>query len=280
MYKAMLQMPRTSCVCDMRGEEMRQLIAFMKKEWLEQVRSGRLLLLMLLFCLFGIMNPAIAKLTPWMMEMLSGQLAGSGMTIGKVTVDAMTSWVQFYKNIPIALIIFVVMYGGVLTAEYQKGTLINIVTKGMKRSKIVAAKGLVMAAVWTAGYFVSYGITYGYNAYFWDNRIAANCFLSAFCFWLFGLWLISVILSASVLCRSAASVILAVGGAFAAAYMAGLLPALKEYSPSFLMNYAPLLAGTSGIGDYAACMLVTAVLIAVQTVFAAESGRFCCLPVI
>ena len=50
---------------------MRQLIAFLKKEWLDLTRSGKLFLLILIFTLFGIMNPAIAKLTPWLMEMFS-----------------------------------------------------------------------------------------------------------------------------------------------------------------------------------------------------------------
>lgn len=36
----------------------------MKKEWMEQVRSGRLLILVIIFILLGIMNPAVAKLTP------------------------------------------------------------------------------------------------------------------------------------------------------------------------------------------------------------------------
>ena len=40
---------------------MRSLIAFIKKEFTEQLRSGRLIILGLLFVLFGIMNPAIAK---------------------------------------------------------------------------------------------------------------------------------------------------------------------------------------------------------------------------
>ncbi len=44
--------------------KMRQLFAFGKKEWMELVRSGKFLVLLILFCLFGIMNPAVAKLTP------------------------------------------------------------------------------------------------------------------------------------------------------------------------------------------------------------------------
>ena len=41
-----------------------QLFAFGKKEWMELVRSGKFLVLLILFCLFGIMNPAVAKLRP------------------------------------------------------------------------------------------------------------------------------------------------------------------------------------------------------------------------
>ena len=50
---------------------MRALLAFLKKEWMETVRSGKLLLLIIIFTIFGIMNPAIAKLTPWLMEMMA-----------------------------------------------------------------------------------------------------------------------------------------------------------------------------------------------------------------
>ena len=46
---------------------MKSLFAFMKKEWMEQVRSGKVILLGIIFVLLGIMNPAVAKLTPWMM---------------------------------------------------------------------------------------------------------------------------------------------------------------------------------------------------------------------
>ena len=41
--------------------------AFLKKEWMEMTRTGRMWILVLIFVLFGIMNPAMAKLTPWMM---------------------------------------------------------------------------------------------------------------------------------------------------------------------------------------------------------------------
>lgn len=148
--------------------------AFLKKEWMELCRTGRLMILLLVFTLFGIMNPALAKLTPWLMETLSESLADTGLVTTSVTVDAMTSWAQFYKNTPVGLIIFILISSGSFTAEYQKGTLIPVVTKGLPRRKIVLAKAWMIFAAWTALYWICFGITYGYNAYFWDNGIACQ----------------------------------------------------------------------------------------------------------
>lgn len=245
---------------------MRQMTAFVKKEFLEQVRSGKLIVLAILFCLFGIMNPAVAKLTPWMMELMSEQLAESGMTVTSVEVNALTSWAQFFKNMPIMLIIFIVMFSGILTLEYQKGTLVNVVTKGLARWKILAAKMMVMVVFWTVGCLTTYGITYGYNAYFWDNSIAHNLFFSAFCFYLAGLWLITVILLASTLVGAASAVTLLAGAAYVAAYLLGLIPKMKEYVPTFLMNSNALLTGELGSDKYLIAIAITCFLIVVNVI--------------
>ena len=120
---------------------MKTLIAFIKKEMTEQIRSSRLMILGLLFLAFGIMNPAIAKLTPWMMEMLAESMEEAGLAVLEVKVDAMTSWTQFYKNVPMALIAFVLLQSSIFTKEYQSGTLILALTKGLERYKVVLAKG-------------------------------------------------------------------------------------------------------------------------------------------
>ena len=151
---------------------MRSLFAFMKKELLEQLRSGRLAVMGLLFVLFGIMNPAVAKLTPWLLEVMSDSLADSGMTVTDVTVTAMDSWVQFFKNIPIALIIFVLLQSSIFTKEYSSGTLVLSLTKGLARYQVVVSKAALLIALWSACYWMCFGITYAYNAYFWDNAVA------------------------------------------------------------------------------------------------------------
>ena len=91
--------------------------AFLKKEWMEWKRTGRMAVLLLVFLLLGIMNPALAKLTPLLIETLSESLAESGIAVTAVTVDAMDSWIQFYKNIPMGLIIFMLLSSGSFTME-------------------------------------------------------------------------------------------------------------------------------------------------------------------
>lgn len=247
---------------------MSQLTAFIRKEFTEFVRSGKIIIFLAVFIIFGIMNPATAKLTPWLMDMMSKQLAENGMIVSNVEVTAMTSWEQFFKNIPMVLIVFVVMFSAIVTKEYQSSTLTNIITKGMKRWKILASKAVLMIVVWTVGCLTGYGITYGYNAYFWDNGVAHNIFFACFAFYLAGVWLISVIMLASSAGNTTSFVMMSALAAFAAAYIIGVIPSLTKYVPTYLMASTDLLTGAKAAQDYLAAIAVTLGLI-VLNAFAA-----------
>lgn len=239
---------------------MKSLTAFFKKEMIEGMRGGKLLTLVLLFVAFGIMNPAIAKLTPWMLEMFSESLAETGMTITAVQVDALTSWTQFFKNIPMALIVFVLIYGGIFTKEYASGTLILMLTKGMARSSVVFAKTAYLMIVWTVGYYGCFAITYAYNNYYWDNNIAVGLLPAVLHWWLFGVWVICLLVLFSALMTSESSVLLAVGGVTIAVYLLGLIPKLKHAVPSALMNSAPLLVGAETADEYTIAVITAALM--------------------
>lgn len=243
---------------------MKQLAAFFQKEWMEQMRSGKLFIIIVVFMLFGIMNPAMAKLTPWMMEMASESLAESGLVVNEVTVDAMISWTQYYKNVMMPMLVFLLMYSGILTAEYQKKTLINMVTKGLDRWKIVISKMAIVFLLWTVAYWLHFGITYGYNAYFWDNGIAEHVGFAALCIYILGVWLISLILLMSVLSSSGAGVLLCTAGVYGVCYFAGMLTKVKEYLPTQLMNAGELLSGAGIVEDYNLAIAVCAIWIVVN----------------
>lgn len=239
---------------------MRSLLAFIKKEWTGQLRLGHLLFLGILFILFGIMNPAIAKLTPWLFEILADSLAESGMIVTSVTVDALTSWVQFFKNIPMALIVFLLMESNIFTKEYQSGTLVLALTKGLHRSKVVIAKTTVLMLLWSACYLLCFGITYVYNAYFWDNNIAKNLSFAVTCWWLFGLWTILLVVFFSAIANSNTGVLIGTGAVVLAAYLIGLLPKAEKYTPAKLLGSNALIYGANSADQYTVAMIVTALL--------------------
>lgn len=242
--------------------------AYLKKEWMELCRTGRLVILLLVFSLFGIMNPALAKLTPWMMEIMAESLADAGLVTTAVTVDAMTSWTQFYKNIPMALIIFILMNSGSFTAEYQRGTLIPVVTKGLSRRKIVLGKGLTILASWTGLYLLCFGITYGYNAYFWDNGTAEHLLSAAALIWLFGAWVTALLVFFSVISRSSTQVLLGTGGVAMGTYLLGMFPRLGKVLPTRLMDGMSLLQGVYAPRDYSVSLVGAALMIILCMVLA------------
>lgn len=242
---------------------MKSFIAFLKKEVFECIRSGELTFFCILFLIFGIMNPAIAKLTPWMLETLSDSLAEQGMMVTEVTVNALTSWTQFFKNIPIALIVFVFLYSGIFTKEYETNTLILILTKGLSRYKVVFAKFFVMFTMWTIGYLLCFAVTYGYNAFFWDNSIAVGLLPAMVHWWLFGVWIIGLIVLFSVLVKSYTGVLLGTGGSVLGVYLISFFPKAWKYTLTTLMESASLLIGTKSIEDYGIAVLITILLVVI-----------------
>ena len=236
-------------------------IAFIKKEVTEQIRSGKMMLLLILFLLFGIMNPAIAKLTPWMLQLFADSLEDSGMIVTEVTVSAMDSWVQFFKNVPMALIAFVLIESGIFTREYQSGTLVLSLTKGLERYKVVLSKATVLIVLWSVGYWLCFAVTYGYNAYFWDNSIAQSLFFSVVCWWIFGLWAVSLLLFFSTLLSSSGAVLACTGGTVLASYVVGLLPDISKLVPTALSEGTRLIYGTALPEDHTAALVITLIML-------------------
>lgn len=245
---------------------MRQLIAFTKKEFMEVRRTGKFLILVIVFSLFGIMNPAIAKLTPWMMEKFSDTFEDAGIVVTEAAsqVDALTSWSQFFKNIPMGLIVFLLMFSGIMAFELQKGTFINMITKGLARRNIILSKTIVLLVLWTVNYWLCFFITYAYNEYYWDNSIAENIYFAAFCVYMLGAWLVALLVMMSAKFNTASAVSVSTGGIFFVIYMLGMVPDIKKYLPTKLMDASGLLSDVGEVGDYAVSLGVVAVLIIIQ----------------
>ncbi len=233
--------------------------ACIKKELTEQLRTGRLTILGILFTLFGIMNPAVAKLTPWILSTMADSMAESGMSITVSDPTALDSWTQFFKNIPMALIAFVLIECAIFTREYQSGTLILSLTKGLKRYKVVVSKALMLAMLWSACYWLCYGITYMYNAYYWDNSVAKDIEFAALSWWIFGLFVTDLIPLFSAMVSSGAAVLGGVGAVVFAMTIASTAPKVAKYMPTHLMDGTSLIYLKSVPYDFKEAFIITAV---------------------
>lgn len=236
---------------------MNTLICFMKKEWTEYVRTKKVMLVLGIAILFGIMNPAITKLTPWMLENFSA--SGMEIVIDESMVDAVMSWQQFYKNTPMMLVAFILIFCGTFTNEYQKNTLVLVVTKGLARWKVVIGKACPMIVLWSIGFFVQFGLTYYYNDYYWDNSVMDHLWFAAFCYWLFSVLMILLLVLFSCISSNTGGVILGVGAVYFTLMMASMFEKIEQYLPNHLCS-AELTSG-GDVSDMTKAIVVASVSI-------------------
>ena len=112
-------------------------------------------------------------------------------------------------------------------------------------------------------YLLCFAVTYGYNAFFWDNSIAVGLLPAMVHWWLFGVWIIGLIVLFSVLVKSYTGVLLGTGGSVLGVYLISFFPKAWKYTPTTLMESASLLIGTKSIEDYGIAVLITILLVVI-----------------
>lgn len=243
---------------------MRAYAAFTKKEFTESVRTYKLFIVAVVFLLFGMMNPIIAKITP---DMLSAFMP-EGMTITLPTPGAIDSWTQFYKNMQMQLILFVIVFGGVVANELSRGTLVNMLTKGLSRKAVILSKFTAVSCIWTASYLLCFAVTYGYTLYMLPGELP-NVFFAAFCTWIFGILLISVMIFGGVLFSNIYGALLTAGGFAVFLTVLNVIPKLERFNP-ILLSGGNLSLLTSELSVYDCC-IAAAVSLAATVLFIAGS---------
>lgn len=209
------------------------MIAFMKKEWMEHVKTYKLLILFSVFFIFGMMSPLLAKLMP---EIMSG-MEIEGMTITLAEPTAMDSYMQFFKNMnQMGLLVLVLVFSGMLTQELVKGTLVNMLTKGLSRTRVILAKYLMAVLLWSIGLVIAFMTTYGYTVYLFPNDPIVNLAISVSCLWLFGVWLLALLMFAQTLVNSQYGNLLFVALSVGLLFMINLIPSLQKYNPLTLVS--------------------------------------------
>lgn len=232
---------------------MRAFIAMTKKEFLESIRTYKLFIIVAVFLLFGMLNPITAKIMP---KLLSSFMP-EGMTITLGEPHTIDSWIQFYKNMSTQLILFVIVYSGIVPNELTKGTLINMLTKGLPRKSVILSKFTATISIWTVSYLICFVITLVYTMYLLPGELP-NIIFAACCMWLFGILEIAMMLFGGVLSGSIYGSLLLAGGFTGLLMLANIVPKFEEYNPYLLSTgCVSLLTSERAPSDFYVSIIVT-----------------------
>ena len=173
---------------------MKGYIAFIKKEFVENLKNYRFFILFAIFAIFGLSSAFLAKFTPEIIEALG---AGFEATEEPIALDA---WQQFFKNISgIGFSAFIILFGSCMSSEYSKGTLLLLVTKGLARPAVILTKYTVAAVSMTVSFWVSFVGAYGYTDHLWPDTSLSYIVPSAFFMWMIGFLYLSILILGCVL---------------------------------------------------------------------------------
>ena len=245
---------------------IKQITTQIQKEHLEAIRRKRVLLLLLLFVAAGMMSPLLAKLMP---EIMKAALP-EGTSITLVTPTSVDAWTQFFKNVSqFGLLALVLLSGDTLAGEVERGTLLPLLPLGLQRRAVVLGKASYLFLTWTVGYWLSFGICYGYTRYFFDDRLSPHLAAAVVPLWLYGLLLCGLLLLTSALAQNGLQSLLFFAIIFAGSLLLGLFKRFASYNPFTLgSENAAWLAGTSVLQDslpaliIAPCLLIASLWLA------------------
>lgn len=235
---------------------MKNYVVFLKKELRENVANYKAIIMAAAFLLFGMMSPLLAKLMP---EILSG-MDLNGMKIQIPQATAMDAYAQLFKNLTqMGLLVFLLVFCGILSNELTKGTLVLILTKGLSRNTVILSKFTAALLVWTVSLALSVVTAYGYTVYLFPEGKANHLLFSVFCLWLFGVFLLALILlSSSAIGGSFGGLVLPAAVLFVLLIL-NVFPKMEKWNPITLASKnVELISGSAKISEMIPLVWLTA----------------------
>lgn len=212
---------------------MNGYLAFTKKELMEQLRTYKTFILLAVFFLFGMTSPLLAKLMPQIFSNID--MGGVQITLPEPTY--MDAYAQFFKNVTqMGMIAVILVFSGMISSELNKDTLVNMLSKGLSRNSVILSKYTAALALWTAALCASSVTNYIYTVYLFGNNSVLNLVFSFFCLWLFGAFLLALMIFTGTLTKGNYSGLLLTALILGVMMVMNSFTAVKKFSPLNLVT--------------------------------------------
>jgi len=246
---------------------MKNYLIFLKKELIESLKTYKLLIMGVVFLIFGMLSPLTAKFTPellkWALENETDAAAGemlAGMLAVMPPPTALDSWAEFCSNIGFAgFIVLIIVFSGMLSSELSKGTLIIILTKGISRMSVLLSKATSAILIWTVSLTAAFFTCLGYTSY-WFEETLPHMFLYVFCLWLLGVFLLALTALFAVITKKGYVCMMLVGAVAVVLNIINIIPKIARYNPVSLTSAGlALIMGEAELSDVYPLLIITGV---------------------
>lgn len=237
---------------------MNNLGVLIKKDLLEQLRTKKILTMIVVMLFAAIASPIIAKLTPEIFKNVSMP----GLTINLPDPTYLDSIDQFVKNTAqIGLLVIIFIAAGAICDEKSKKTLEIVLTKPFSRNIFVISK--------ICAYFIAIGLVflasavifYGYTGFIFSYFNLLNFALMSIGILIYIMMVVSVTILASTLVKNS----IAAGGIGFLFYIIfstvlSLFDPIKDYLPNIFLEQYKTIVHSGWASDYWIPLFVAVVI--------------------
>lgn len=213
---------------------MNSFFVFFRKEWMELVRTKKLMLLMCVFAFLGILSPMAAR---YMAEIVS-LAAGDVLSLSLPETTWRDSWAQYYNNLSqMGGICVIFLSMGCVIGEKRGGSAALALTKNLSHTVFITAKFTAAAVSFLISLFPSALLCYGYTCFLYGyagEPAAILVSLAAYIIFTFALLGITVLASTAAQ-NTAISAVLSFCG-FIALGISSYFPVIGRVLPGKLLS--------------------------------------------
>jgi ABC-2 type transport system permease protein len=250
---------------------MSGLRLLLRKELLEQVRTMRLFIVMIVFALFGLISPLTAKYLPDIVKALAGNQLALPIIPTPTVADAID---QFLKNLDqFGVLTAILLAMGAVATEKDRGTAAFVMTKPVSRAAFLVAKLVAIGANLLLAIAVAGALAYYYTLVLFEplpvGGYAAMCLL---------LWLSIYVYAALTFLGSTLAGSAAGGAGLGIVFLVitlilSALPRVGDYMPQALLGPARALALGLPPSDLATPLIASVGIIVAATALSWLSFR-------
>jgi ABC-2 type transport system permease protein len=154
--------------------------------------------------------------------------------------------------------VLLLVFGGMLSNELTKGTLINVLAKGLSRNAVILSKYVAAVLLWTLAYGMAAIVNYGYTEYLFSQTSVINLGFSMLCLWLFGCLILALILLSSTITSGNFGGLILSAISIVMMLLINVFPKLAKYNPITLASKnVALLSGEATVDDLMLTVMIT-----------------------